>query len=105
MGTFKRLRYFEFSLYNNAEEPSFTHEQIDRLLVHLPKDIRECCIYTSLNFTNLDTFIKPWYTEKFEYLELGCNYVYQRTSHEALQRANKEHQEQLMIHLQKVRDQ
>ena len=62
MNAFKQLRYFEFSLYNNAEVPSFTHEQIDRLLAHLPEGIRECCIYTALNFTNLDKFIKPWYT-------------------------------------------
>ena len=26
MNEYKKLRYFEFSLYNNAEEPSFTHD-------------------------------------------------------------------------------
>ena len=77
MSTYANLRYFEFSLYNATEEPSFSQDQVVRLLDHLPNSIRECCIYTSLNFENIKSFITPALSSKFEYLELGCNHVFQ----------------------------
>ena len=76
MSKYHNLRYFEFSLYNETSDPSFSQEQIEKLLNHLPEGIRECCIYTGLNFRNLENFIRPQNLKKFDYLELGCNQVF-----------------------------
>lgn len=77
LAKYQKLRYFEFSLYNDTAEPSFTQCEINRLLDHLPEGIRECCIYTACDLKNINQYLSPHYTEKFEYLELGCKGIEQ----------------------------
>lgn len=73
---YTKLRYFEFSLYNDTAEPSLTQIEISALLEHLPPGIRECCIYTACSLEDLEQYVRPQITQKFEYLEIGCKAVH-----------------------------
>ena len=73
--SFKSLRYFEFSIYNETVEPCMSCEEILSILRVLPKDIKEVCIYTSDECKNISEFVQAEFSAKFEYLELGFNQI------------------------------
>ena len=84
LASFTKLQYFELSIYAETEEhiknPWISALCVRKLALALPLTIKEACIYSQDTCRNLNDFIDPALSRKFEYLEIGFEKVTLPTS-------------------------